>query len=165
MHWSSSLLWNTPTAIGAPPSTTTFSLLSATAQAGVGFVDNNSCTVLRIRGQLQFFSTAAAGNIVQIVGGIIVAPVTAAGALDTADFDPNPQANTNKSWMWMFSTFCGKNASGFGPETVTLEVDVKSKRRMMEQGLAVVFRTVSVQGAAPAVDYIPNLRVLYSRLG
>lgn len=167
MHWVPAPLWGTPTAIAALPSTTTAGLILSTAQASVGFIDNNSATLYRVRGQLMLWQNVAAGNICSIQGGLIEVPVTggATPALDAADFSPEIFNNATKKWLWMFSVFVGKNASGFGPEFLTLEVDVKSKRRIVESGIALVMRSTAVVGAANAPNFMPNIRALVGRLG
>lgn len=168
MHWGppgTTATWGVETALGAPATTTSATLVSATAQASVGFIDNQRATVYAIRGQLMFRQTNGS-SIAMIQAGIIPVPVNSAGNLDAADFSPELFNNALKNWMWLGTGYCmASNASVNADATLIFNIHVKTKRIVSESAIALIIRHTQVAGAASAVNYVNNLRTLVGRLG
>lgn len=165
MHWVNSQVWGVETALGAAGTTTTTGLCSSTAQAGVGFIDNNVATVYRIVGDILYRQTSG-NSAALVIAGIIEVPATAGGALDAADFSPEVVNNVTKPWLWMGSGYAMANNAAVNQDAIChFHVDIRVRRKLSESGIVLVTRHIQVIGAASAVNYVPNVRVLVGRLG
>lgn len=163
MHWVPGSTFGAENAVTAG-TVTASGVASSTGQIGATFVENNRCTVYRIRGQVLYRNTSATG-IALITCGIIVAPVDTSGSVDVTDYDPTVAANQSKPWLWTGACYLAANNVSVNSDSwYKFDLDVKSKRVLSQSALVFVTKYTAVVAGA-TVSIVHNIRTLVGRIG